>query len=168
MSDKNENMDDLLSDFYDQQQSGEFKNELNSLQELLDANPAPRPSSQTIDKIKSDVTDRIVLSQKSRRYNFVRKFAVAAVILMVAIAGVKMINQHPARQIAESEKTFTGSIFDEQQFSQTEIAALTREVEQIEDSMLTIRLDEFDTYQSDSFLEIDTELTEINGDFWKG
>ena len=68
----------------------------------------------------------------------------------------------------ESGKALAGSIFDEQQFSQIEIAALTREVEQIEDSMLTIRLDEFGTYQSDSFFEIETELTEINGNFWKG
>ena len=168
MSNKNENLDDLLSGFYDQQQSSEFKNNLNSLQELLDADPAPRPSSQTIDKIKNAIADRLVLSQKRWRYNFVSKFAVAAVLLMVAIAGVKMIDQRPDGQIAERGKAFAGNIFDEQQFSQAEISVLTREVEQIEDSMLTIRLDEFDTYQSDSFLEIETELTEINGDFWKG
>lgn len=168
MNDKNENLDELLSDFYDQHQSSEFKNDLNSFQDLLDANTAPRPSLQTIDKIKSAIANKLVLSQKRRRYNFVRKFAIAAVVLMIAIAGVKMVNRRPDGQIAEEGKAFAGNIFDEQQFSQTEIAVLTREVEQIEDSMLTIRLDEFDTYQSDSLFEIETELTEINGDFWKG
>jgi len=168
MTNKNENMDELLSGFYDRQEADEFKSELSSLQELLDADPAPRPSSQTIDKIKSAIADKLVLSQKRRRYNFVRKFAVAAVILMVAIAGLKMIDRSPERQIAEGGKVLAANIFDEQQFSQVEIAALTQEIEQIEDSMHAIRLDEFGAYQSNSFFEIDTELTEINGDFWKG
>jgi hypothetical protein len=51
---------------------------------------------------------------------------------------------------------------------QAELALLTDELEQIEGEILALRLGEDGGESSREFIELEMELTDIGGDFWKG
>ena len=68
MSKEQENLNELLSGFYDEQQADEFKNDLNSFDQMLGGGPAPSP--QTIDGIKNAVTEKLASRrQRNRRHS---------------------------------------------------------------------------------------------------
>lgn len=163
MSNENENLNELLSSFYDEQEANEFKNDLNSFDKMLDGGPVP--SAQTIDAIKNAVAKKLSSHHQRNRFFTFRRIAVAAIVLLIALVGT---NIDIRRDIYPDEPgvTLAADLFDESDSSQ--IALLTEQVEQIEDALLSVRLDEYDTYSSDSYSELETELNEINGDFWKG
>jgi hypothetical protein len=162
MNENHENLNELLSSFYNEQEANEFKNDLNSFDKMLDDSAAP--SSQMIDSIKSAVAKKLS-SRKHRKYVVLRPVAAAAIVLLIAFAGLKITSrQDSITEVAISNLTY--DLFDESETSQ--IASLTEQIEQIEDALLSVRLDEYDSYGDDSYLELEAELNEINGDFWKG
>lgn len=162
MNNENENLNELLSGFYDEQEINEFKNNLKSFDEMLNSNPAP--SEQTIDGIKSAVAEKLS-SHKHKRFAVLQRIAVAAMVLLIAFAGLKTTNRQD-EMAKVTEIVATTNLFDDGETSQ--ITAITEQIEQIEDALLSVRLDEYDTYIGDSYTDLETELSEINGDFWKG
>ncbi len=162
MSNENENLDELLSSFYDERETNEFKNNLKSFEDMFGSGPVS--SGGMIDEIKTAVAIKLS-SRKHNRSAVLRRIAVAAVIIIVGLAGVKMGFR---RDISPdtSDVALTAGLFDDGETSQ--ITLLTEQIEQIEDALLSVRLDEYDSYGDDSYFELETELNEINGDFWKG
>ncbi len=163
MSNENENLDELLSSFYDERKTNEFKNNLKSFEDMFDDSPVP--SSQTIDSIKNAVAKKLLSSRHRNRIFTFRRIAVAAIILLIVLVEINMDSRQPEMpEVVISNITY--DLFDESETSQ--IASLTEQIEQIEDALLSVRLDEYDTYTGDSYLELETVLSEINGNFWKG
>jgi hypothetical protein len=162
MSNEQENLNELLSSFYNEQESNDFKNDLNSLDQML--TDAPEPSAQTIDGIKNAVAEKLSSRRQRNRFLTIRRITVAAIVLVVALVGTNMDLRHDT--YPDASGIALADLFDESDSSQ--IALLTAQVEEIEDALLSVRLDEYDTYSSDSYSELETELNEINGDFWKG
>ena len=164
MSNENENLDELFSNFYAEQEADEFKNDLNSFDKMLGRCSTSGPLAETIDSIKDAVAFKLS-SRRHNKYAVLQPAAVAAIVLLIAFAGLKMNSrQDSTTEIAKSDVTYT--LFDEGETSQ--LASLTEQIEQIEDALLSVRLDEYDTYTDDSYLELEMELSEINGNFWKG
>lgn len=162
MNNEHENLNELLSNFYDEQQADEFKDNLSSFDEMLSSAPAPSP--QIIDDIKVVVAEKLS-SRKHNRFTVLPRIAVAAIVLLIAFAGLKIGSRQPVETAVMKTVTVAG-LFDDADTAQ--ILSLTEQIEQLEDELLSVRLDEYDPYKSDSYSELETELNEINGDFWKG
>ena len=160
MSKEQENLNELLSSFYNEQEANEFKKNLDSFDAML--SECPTPSAQMINDIKCAVVQK--LSTRKHSISVIsRRMAMAAMIMLIAFAGLKMSNR---QNEIKPKNVLTADFFEDDETSQ--IALLTEEIEQIEDALLSVRLDEYDTFSGDSYFELETELSEINGDFWKG
>lgn len=163
MNEKQENLNELLSGFYDEQETDEFKKDLDSFDQMLGGGPVP--SSQTIDDIKAAVAEKLSSSRQRNRIFTFRRIAVAGIILAIALIEMSINRQQP--EVTEVGATVaTAGLFGDGEMSQ--IISLTEQIEEIEDALLSVRLDESDTNGSESYLELEAELSEINGDFWKG
>ncbi len=170
MTENYENLDELLSRFLDKHQIHEADEDIRLGEELLASFGGPAPDKAVIDGIKTQIEVHLRVRRKRRlvRSMFYR-VAVAAVIVVLAIAGARFFTQ-PERKATGVASAAYASIWDDENgpAGDEQLAALTTEIDEIEASMLAIRLGE-DGAGGDTLLtDLEVEMTEINGDFWKG
>ena len=84
---------------------------------------------------------------------------------MLAIAGVKFFPEHQSER-ATADKTSRDFIWDDE--GGNGITALTDQIDEIEASILAIRLGEKGSEGSTILTDLEMEMSEINGNFWKG
>ena len=163
--DKNKNIDGLLSRFYDKAQAGQIKNDIESGDKLLASFPAPAPSAELVDDIKARISAK--LARRPRKVYYRIAAAVALIIII--------INLLPSTRLSETTLTMTiDTVLDDSSiFSQTDadLALLSAEFEQIEMSILALKLGETENGDSritDPIDDLETKLIEIETVFWKG
>ena len=165
MTGNNENLDELLSKFFDQRDIFEIERDIRLGDEILRSHPAPEPAESVVEDIKAQI--RAELAGR-RRWDgpMVQRIAVAAVIIVIAVAGVKFINQYTAGTgIVPPASTIWA---DGELGGDRQLARLNAEIDQIEDNIVNIRLDEQDDLNGSDFEELEMELVAFSGDFWKG
>ena len=99
----------------------------------------------------------------------VPRAAVAAVIIVLAIAGARYLTE-PDREATYVANTVQASIWDDESGlgGDEQLATLTAQISEIEADMLAIRLGEDRSKSSSLLTDLEVEMNEINGDFWKG
>ena len=170
MTENYENLDEILSRFLDKHQIHEAAEDIRLGEELLASFGGPAPDKAVIDGIKTQIEVHLRVRRKRRlvRSMFYR-VAVAAVIVVLAKSGARFFTQ-PERKATGVASAAYASIWDDENgpAGDEQLAALTTEIDEIEASMLAIRLGE-DGAGGDTLLtDLEVEMTEINGDFWKG
>ncbi|HIJ66920.1 MAG TPA: hypothetical protein HPP87_01750 [Planctomycetes bacterium] len=170
MTENRENLDELLSRFFDEGKTHEAAEEIRAGEKLLASFSAPVCDQAVINNIKAKI--RLQLKARKRR-QLVRsvfdRVAVAAVIIVLAIAGVRFFPASENRQTTTS-KSGVDFNWDDQSVGNgyEQFAALTDQIEEIESSILAIRLGEYEAGSSMILTDLEAEMSEINGDFWKG
>lgn len=170
MTENNENLNELLSRFLDERQTHEAAEDIRAGEKLLASFSAPACDQDVINSIKAQIEVHL---EARKRQKLVRsmfyRVAVAAVIIVLAIAGVKFFPE-PKREQATVNKVGQGFIWDDEigTGSDEQLTALTAQIDEIEASMLAIRLDENGTEGGMILTDLEMEMSEINGDFWKG
>ena len=169
MTERNENFDELLSDFFDREQARETQEDITAGDEILESFAAPTPSSATLEQIKKQV--RVKLAAKQRRVLIGRGIQWAAVAAMIVILGLA------ASMFVDYQKPKSGEIMvaqadqkvwkdlDEQD---NELVMLVEEIDDIEKSLESIRLGEHGNGNGLGIMELEMELITVNNDFWKG
>ncbi len=170
MTENNENIDELLSRFFDSSQMHEAAEDIRLGEELLESFSAPLPAKAVTDGIKAQIQVHLHTLRRRRvvRSMFYRG-AVAAVLVVLAIAGTRYLTE-PGHKVTNVANVAYASIWDDESGpgSDEQLAALTAQVSEIEADMLAIRLGDSGTESSSLLTDLEVEMTEINGDFWKG
>jgi len=169
MTENNENLDELLSRFLDEHEVHVAAEDIRLGENLLASFSVPAPDAVVIEAIKAQIGVRLRAQQKRRFIRLtVQRIAVAAIIIVLAMAGLKfLVEQKP--ETSSLSKAAYGQIWGDGEVNGDEqLAALIAEIDEVEADILAIRLGE-NGGENDSLLtDLEMEMIEINGDFWKG
>jgi hypothetical protein len=163
----NENIEKLFSEFLPEQNSRRAADNVQEVERILCEHPAPAPAGGLLADINSKVTK--ALAAKRARTLVYRMAAAAVVIILIAI-GVKFFSKGPAVQTPVVLEPIQQAVWESDGVSvdRTETALLRDEIELTEGEISTLRLDKGGRSGGGEFVEIETELTDISSDFWKG
>lgn len=168
----NENIEELFGKFLSDEDARRAAEDIQKAEEILREHPAPEPAGELLADINSKIAEALSAEKaKTRKLTAYRVAAVAAAIIILVAIGVRFFEKGPAE--TQSPVTITliqQAIWESEDISadQAELALLTDELEQIEGEILALRLGEDGGESSREFIELEMELTDIGGDFWKG
>lgn len=163
-----ENLEQLLKEFFTPEQAGQVAEDIRAGQEIFNNHPAPKPQAVVVKNIKEAIAGK--LSHKKNAifgHAFYYKVAVAAVLIFAATISLLFIK--PEDSVHNGIALIPAAVWDGDEISadDKDLATLVAEVQQIEDEFASLRTDEYD----DSYFEVEdlqSELIEIDSDFWKG
>lgn len=168
----NENIEELFGKFLSDQDARRAAEDIQKAEEILREHPAPEPAGELLADINSKIAEALS-AEKAKTHKLItyRMAAVAAAIIILVAIGVRFFEKGPAE--TQSPVTITliqQAIWESEDISAelAELALLTDELEQIEGEILALRLGEDGGESSREFIELEMELTDIGGDFWKG
>ena len=168
-----ENLRELFEKFFDAEQAERCVEDIRKAEQILRENPAPEPDELLIANIKAEIAMRLpaIRAHRFRRIIYEVIGAAAAILIVAGISlqlfGIKPVGPRDEYVYAALIPT---SIWESDDIASDDddLAVFTAQIEQIEDEVLALQSDE-DTGSGDSTLaELEMELIEINGDFWKG
>ena len=169
-----ENLQELFEGFLERQQAEQAARDVSEGEQSLRDNPAAEPGGKAIADIKAEI-GRALLRRKSvafRTMLYKAGAAVAAVIILAGLGarlfdnggGVSGMNGTASMVIIPEVIWESEDIAD----SDESLAALTAEIEQIQEDVLALQLNEDTSNGASNITELEMELIAINSDFWKG
>lgn len=167
-----ENLKELFGKFLDSEQAEAAVEDVRKGEQILRTHPAPEPGDALIGGIKAEITRALLRREASVfRWASYKVAAVAAVFIILAVIGVKMLERgggKPARVLTAS--IIPAAIWESEDIiaDDADLVILTDEVEQIGSEVLAVQLDENGGNGHRDIAELEMELIEIDSDFWKG
>ena len=173
MEDRNkENLRELFEKFFDAEQAESCVEDIQKAEQILRENPAPEPDGLLIANIKAEIAMRLP-AVRAHRFRRIIYEVIGAAAAILIVAGVTLQLFAPPAGL-EDEYNYAGLIptkiweSDDIVTDDDDLAVYTAQIEQIEDEVMALQSGE-DTGNGDStIVELEMELIEINGDFWKG
>lgn len=171
-NENNENLKDLVGRFFDGEEAGRVVEDVRGGERIVREYGAPEPDSRLIADIKGEV-GRALAERKSRAFRraVYKAAAVAAVIIIVAAISVRLSE----RGNGEAKPIVAASIVPAAIWESEDIAAadaelgtFVGEIEELEDDLLALELGENGGNGYEVIEELEAELEEIEGVFWKG
>ena len=165
MNDRNdENLRELFEQFWDSQQARSNLEDIERGEKILGDHPAPEPDEMLIANIKAE----IALHLLPRKATVVKRIAykvaavAAAIIFIIAIGTGVLQNPDmvPDLNTVAYASNFTWDHHDS--------AVFNTELEQIESDLRALELGEEYLDNDSTVTELEMEVIEIAGDFWKG
>ena len=167
-----ENLKELLAGFMDEAAATEAAKDIEKGDELLGTWPAPEPN----EKILAEVRAKMILAARRRQaVTFHRRIwamaGVAAAIMITLAAAVKLLDRQPVEQTpvkyaSAATKSIWGS--DDTTADDPDLTVMAAEVESIENELSGVQSAGNSDAASTDIGELETELIETSGDFWKG
>ena len=168
-----ENLKELFGKFMSSEHAGELAEDVPKVERIFQENPAPEPESALI----ADINERIVRALQQRKVSSFRRMvykaaAVAATVIIITAAGIMFFGRRgdEVGRIAAKPTILSSTVWENEDVSadDTDLATLVAEVEQSELDVHSLRFGEGGGNGYTQFAELETELMEINSDFWKG
>lgn len=159
---KDQNTEELFAKFVDNEQAGEFADQVIAADQIIDGFTAPEPDDVLLTGIKADVAKRL---NANRSRQMIYRLGAAAIFLIVAALAVKLFQQTPTEPPMLVMATWE---LAEVTSADAELSTLIAEVEQLEADIMGLQYAEETTSQSSELNELEMELIEIDSDFWKG
>ena len=160
---KNENIDNLLSQFFSPEKAEQIKNDIAQGEQLFDGYRAPQPQEYIINRIKLNIS-------RNRRHTgilqvLVKTIAVAAVVLVASY----LLLQDSARQnpVNNSLSTYQAALTQ----TDNNISTLEKEIELLNGEVIAVRLGEDNGTNgqlSERIGNVETEIIDTENFFWKG
>lgn len=167
MNEKEKKLEELLNRFFEAQGREEVKWDILRGDEILSGFVTPEPKQDVLEAIKHRVSQK--LEQKRSTVNnrlvFLRSFA-AAIILIAVMLGVQFM-QHEKNFIDVDQDRILGGV-PMNWGDDGVLDSLSAEVGELEERFINIRLDESVIEENSDMAELEYEMLEIAGDFWKG
>ena len=164
MNEKEKKLEELLNRFFEAHGREEVKWDILRGDEILSGFVTPEPKQDLLEAIKLKVGQKLEQKRSAGHNRMVLlRSAAAAMILIAVMLGV---------QFMQNEKAITG--YDSGSLAQIDwngdgvLDVLSAEVDELEESFIHIRLDESGMEESSDMAELEYEMMEIAGDFWKG
>ena len=167
-----ENLKELFERFAGAEQAERAVEDFRKAEQILSEYPAPAPDDALIAEIKSEIVEAILPRQVNvfRRISY-KTAVVAAAAIVIAAISVRLLDiggGSPER--VTYARIIPEALWDSDDISadDVELAIFTAEIEQIESEVLTLELGENGGNGDTAVSELEMELIEIAGDFWKG
>lgn len=175
MNDQNqENLKDLFERFLEPGQAEEAANDVHKADQIFREHPAPEPSDRLILDIKAEIAEALSCRKARllRRSLYYKVAAVAAAVIVLAAVSIRLFE----RETTESKSPITTAsvtpkaIWDDDTVTAYggTSAIVAAEIEEIEGEILALQMGENGGNEHINTTELETKLTEINSDFWKG
>jgi hypothetical protein len=161
---KDENIEKLFGEFLPGEDGRQAAEDVREAERILRENPAPSPTGGLLADINSKVAK--ALTAKRAKTLVYRAAVAAGVIILIAISvkffegGRTPVALEPMQRAVWESDGITPT--------QANLVLLTDEVEQVEAEVANLRLGGGGWNGGGEFIEIETELTDVSGDFWKG
>jgi hypothetical protein len=167
-----ENLKELFGQFLNSEEAQEATEDVRECEGIIREHAAPEPDSQLVADIKAEIGRALV----DRRANAFKRIAykvaaVAAAIIVAAAISVKLSD----RGAGETKEVVTASIIpaavwesDDIAVDDAELGTIVGEIEEIEGDVLALELGENGGNGYEAIEELEVELEEIEGVFWKG
>ncbi len=165
-----ENLKDLFEEFLDGKEAEQAAEDIRKGEQILHNHPCPEPDEQLVSDIKMRVTAALRRRNTLKRV-FYQATAVAAAVIILAAIGISLLDKDGSKpEIITTVSTAAGAIWDSDDIiaDNTEVTILSDEIEQVDEEMLALGLGENGGNGHLDLAELEVELMEINGDFWKG
>jgi len=159
-----ENLEELFGRFLDGKEAKEAAEDIGKGEQILRRHPAPVPDNVLLADIKGKIAK--ALSEKNAhtfKGAVYRVAAVAAAFIILATISVKLFNQKSIASITPQAvwESVDGAAED------AEWAVFTARTEQIESDAISLKSYE-NGVQDKEVTELESDLTEMDSDFWKG
>lgn len=169
---KKENLKELFEKFLDAEEAEKAVEDIRKGEEILREHAAREPAGEVIADIKAEIA-RELLTRKTRVTKRVvyKVAAVAAVFFALAVVSVEIFERGEEEQRTVVKASVLPSVLWETENiaeDDADLAILIAEIEEIESEALALRLGENGGNGRIDLAELEIELMEINGDFWKG
>lgn len=181
-----ENLDQLLHRFYDDETAGQMQKDIHAGDALFHSFDVPAPDDAAVAKIAQRMEK--ALGRKKSRKGLWYMFASSAAVILFA-AGILFFSTDPAVPPAGNDRTVTrverkveDSFWtDETLDENVQVAAISREIEDIERSLhllsrgeSIVRETALDSYDYENEMEnyglteLEIEILDYSESFWKG
>ncbi|MCK4959968.1 MAG: hypothetical protein KAT00_11225 [Planctomycetes bacterium] len=170
MDQNTENLTELVTRFYEEPESTRVVGDIAAGDELLGRHRAPEPDVGLIAAIKGQINARLMLRDRRIFHPIVQRVAIAACLMIIALVGMRFMQTQPVATgpaMAALNQIWADDS-DPLSEGDMQFALLTAEVDEIDDSILRVRLDEWETDSESAVSELEMEIADINTDFWKG
>jgi hypothetical protein len=175
MNDQNhENLKDLFERFFKPEQAEEAANDVHKADQIFREHPAPEPSNKLILGIKAEIAEALSCRKARllRRSLYYKTAAVAAAVIVLAAISIRLFE----KETTESKSPATTASMTPKTIWEDDTvttyggtsAIIAAEIEEIEGEILALQLGENSGNGHMNTAELETKLTEINSDFWKG
>lgn len=168
-----ENLKELFERFGDKESAGQAAGDIQAGERILREHPAPEPGAELISDIKVKIDQALERRKRDAfRRGVYKAVAVAAVFIVLASISKKVFEKDKV----ENEKgVFYASVIptaiwesDNIAADDSDLASLIAEFQQLEEDVVAVQLGENRGNVEDVAAELEIELLEMNGDFWKG
>ena len=167
MKKNNENMEELIKQFFDEEISSQVHADIQRGDELLSGCKSPEPDESLIADIKLKLQAAVEHRRSKRVVRAFYRTAAAAMILFGIMVGVQFFNNNDIT-INGTGVTASAGIWgdDESQISRFDV--LTAEIDELEGNLINIRLGELEEQEAQDVTDLEMEVIELAGGFWKG
>ena len=167
-----ENLRELLAGFMDAGSARQAAEDIEKGDELLRQWSAPQPSDVVLAEVKKKIAAAV---RRRHRIALQRRIwaavSVAAAIVIVSAVALRLFEKQPVEQAALRyaaaipERVWEGSDITK---DDADIAVLVAEVETIENELSGVQSNDTGGNGNTAVGDLETELIEIGGNFWKG
>lgn len=164
MAENKENLDELLGQFFEGQDLADARNTFRIGDTILDSHRAPEVDIEVLDGISAKIGESLSSRRHIGGLSILGKVAAAAVVVLIALAGLQYFG-NSEQNIFEPSAAMAQIWNEDDQIGK--LAEISAEVDEVAEKILAIRLGE-GTEQIDAFDEVERDVSEGNGDFWKG
>jgi len=164
-TENNEDLKALFETFVGPQHAEDAVDDIRRGDQVLNEYPAPGPGPEVLAQIKAQV--RSTLEKRSKRTfgPLSRKIAAAAAVLIIGVVvSLRFFERKPA---PVPPATIPWDV-ENLRAQDADLAQFSAEIEQIESDLLALQLGENGSNGHADLTELEIELMEISGDFWKG
>lgn len=156
----NENLDNLISSFYDAGEVEGVQEDIRIGDEIIASGDKLAPDAAVISGIKRDISKRLRSRQGRRMHMTSLRAAVAAMIVLGAFIGIRSLvhTSNPGSGIASSSWFWV---------EDATASGMSYELDEMDHTIMAISLGEDESESDDIIESLELEIMEDSGGFWK-
>ncbi len=165
-----ENLEELIDQFFTQQQAKGVLKDIETSEAILRKNAAPAPTGELVAEIKFKLAEKL---KKRKEHSFGRLIYRVAAVAAAIIIGVSLSIIFFTKDAVDKEiavAMIPAMTWESENLAETdaELVTLTAEIEEVESQLVALQLNERKGNGYNGIWELEMEFIEIEGNFWKG
>ena len=162
MNNEYEDLDSLLNSLYGEEEADAVKEDIRIGDGIIASAGELVPDDAVISGIKRDISERL-LARRSRRMNMISlRVVAAAMIAVVAFFGIQNMLRQPGSPVPA-----TGPVIWDIWGEDATASIMADELDEIENTILSISLGEDETESDDIFDSLEIEVMACGGSLWR-
>jgi len=165
------NLKKLFERFLDTEQAERCVEDVQKAEQILSEYPAPEPDDLLIANIKAEIAMHLLhrKADASKRMLYKAVIAAAAAVIILAAVSLRLFEKGAGSGRVVTASIIPSAIWESDNIASDdmELAFFTAEIEQIDDEVMTLQLGENEGNGSRAVSELEMELDEVEGYFWK-